>query len=314
MNKNMDLLLNDNVISVENLTKEYGNQLAVDNISFTVKKGEVFGFLGPNGAGKSTTINILLGLLKADSGECSILGRDIANLDEDSYSKIGVVFEEKNLYTGLTGFENLKFFADLYGIERDRIKYLLGKFDLSDAAKKRVKNYSKGMRQRLLLCRALLHEPELLILDEPTGGLDPVSLGVIHQSILDFKKAGKTILLSTHYMEEADLLCDRLAFISKGSIIAVDTPDNLKKQFGEEVLEIKVQLIEDSNKLKKVQGILSEDDSMVRKDNIHSILLSMDFVDVGSKLDKIRKITDIINIHSREATLHDVFIKLTTDY
>src|SRR5690554_6551160 len=228
------------VIQVKTLSKSYGKVKAVNTIDFSVQEGEIFGFLGPNGAGKTTTIRILLGLEKADQGSCLIFGNDSTNFDEKIFKKIAVVFEEKNLYLRLSGYQNLKFFADLYSIPNDdRILLLLKKFGLDAAANRQVKTYSKGMKQRLLICRALLHDPDLLILDEPTGGLDPLSLELIHQSIQEFKEAGKTVFLSTHYMEEADSLCDRLAFINQGNIIALSSPEDLKSKYGEEVLEVK---------------------------------------------------------------------------
>ncbi len=301
------------IIEIKNLSKRYKDNMAVKDISFSVNKGEVFGFLGPNGAGKTTTINILLGLLHPDKGKCMIFQRDIREIDKTIYKKMGVVFEEKNLYNRLTGFQNLKFFADMYGVSIDRINYLLNKFDLSDAASRQVKTYSKGMRQRLLICRALLNEPELLILDEPTGGLDPVSLRIIHNSILDLKKKGKTILLSTHYMEEAERLCDRLAFINKGKIITISTPDQLKKKYGEDILAIRIKCLKRDTCIGKIERILEAYDSIAFEDNYTSVLLSMNYTNLGEKLDKVKELADIISIHSREASLHDVFIRITTN-
>ncbi len=299
------------IIEIKNLSKRYKNTTAVKNISFSVNKGEVFGFLGPNGAGKTTTINILLGLLHQDKGKCMIFQRNISEIDKSIYKKMGVVFEEKNLYNRLTGTQNLKFFGDMYGVGIDRINYLLNKFDLSEAASRQVKTYSKGMRQRLLICRALLNEPELLILDEPTGGLDPVSLRIIHNSILDLKKEGKTILLSTHYMEEAERLCDRLAFINKGQIITINTPDQLKKKYGQDILELRINCIKVDKSIGEIEKILEAYDSLVFEDNYTSVLLSMKYNNLGEKLDKVKQLTDIISIHSREASLHDVFIRIT---
>lgn len=301
------------VIEIKNLSKRYKNNMAVKDISFSVNKGEVFGFLGPNGAGKTTTINILLGLLHPDNGKCMIFQRNIREIDKTIYKKMGVVFEEKNLYNRLTGTQNLKFFADMYGVGIDRIKYLLNKFDLSDAASRQVKTYSKGMRQRLLICRALLNEPELLILDEPTGGLDPVSLRIIHNSILDLKKEGKTILLSTHYMEEAERLCDRLAFINKGEIITISTPDQLKKKYGEDILELRINCLKGDKSIAEIEEILEAYDSLIFEDNYTSVLLSMNYTNLGAKLDKVKELADIISIHSREASLHDVFIRITAN-
>lgn len=311
-NRNMeDLDEGLNIIEINNLYKEYKNKIAVKDISLTVKKGEIFGLLGPNGAGKTTTINILLGLLKPDRGICKIFQRDSIKIGEDIYEKMGVVFEEKNLYLRLTGYQNLRFFADLYGVNHDLIDHLLDKYDLSEAASRQVQTYSKGMRQRLLICRALLNDPELLILDEPTDGLDPVSLKIIHDSLQELKKQGKTILLCTHYMEEAERLCDRLAFIHNGEIIVINIPEKLKNKFGEELLEIKIHPV-DEEIITFLKGILGKKDNMVFNKNSISIFLFLKYPDTGKKLDIINKKSDIISIHSREASLNDVFIKITS--
>ena len=311
----------DLVIEVKNLMKRYGKFIAVNDISLSVKRGEVFGFLGPNGAGKTTTISILLGLARADKGTCFVLGKDSSKFDETLYNKIGVVFEEKNLYMRLSGFQNLKFFADMYGVPKKRVSYFLNKFDLEEAGDRQVKNYSKGMKQRLLICRALLNDPDLLILDEPTGGLDPLSLVIIHDSIKEFKSLGKTVFVSTHYMEEADSLCDRLAFINQGKIIALSSPEELKNRFGEELLEIKFDHKANKqsgneysieNKIEKIKSFLHKDDTFLMEEENSSILLSLNTSDWGKRLDQIRDLIEINSLHSREATLHDVFIKLAT--
>ncbi|MEJ6949927.1 ABC transporter ATP-binding protein [Natronospora cellulosivora (SeqCode)] len=318
-----DVLLHDKIneaekeaqiVKVSNLEKQYANVKAVNKISFSVTMGEIFGFLGPNGAGKTTTINILLGLERKDDGSCKLFGKESSSLDNNIYGKIGVVFEEKNLYQRLSGFHNLKFFADMYGVSRDRINYLLNKFGLDNAAKRQVKTYSKGMKQRLLICRALLNDPELLILDEPTGGLDPLSLEIIHKSIKEFKTAGKTVLLSTHYMQEAEILCDRIAFINQGKIIALSSPENFKKEYGEDILELKFNF-KNTDKIRKedinrIRNILEKNDELIIEENKLLIHLSLNSDNWGERLDKIRQIVSITNIHSREASLHDVFIKL----
>lgn len=297
------------VIEIKNLYKRYKNKTVVKNISLNVNKGEIFGLLGPNGAGKTTTINLLLGLQKPDQGSCRVFQINTAEMGEEIYKKLGVVFEEKNLYARLSGLQNLKFFADLYGVDHNVIYYLLEKYELLEAAKRQVKTYSKGMKQRLLICRALLNDPELLILDEPTDGLDPVSLRIIHNSLQELKKRGKTILLCTHYMEEAERLCDRLAIIHKGEIIAVNTPEDLKRKFGEEVLEIKLGAVEEDNTA-ILREILGFNDNVISNENNFSILLSLKSPDLGKKIDLIKEKADIISIHSREASLSDVFLKM----
>ena len=220
-----------NIIELAGITKKYGQLEAVKELSFSVTEGEVYGLLGPNGAGKTTTIGIITGLIRPSSGHCKVLGQDIKRVTDAFYSKMGVVFEEKNLYNRLTGTENLKFYANLYRVPNDRIISLLHDFELADVANRSVKTYSKGMKQRLLICRALLHDPELLILDEPTSGLDPVSLEIIRLAINSYKNKGRTIFISTHFMEEAERICDRIAFINRGRLITVDHPENLKKRY-----------------------------------------------------------------------------------
>ena len=224
------------IIELQNISKSYGKVEVLTGLSFSVKRGEIYGFLGPNGAGKTTTIGIMTGLLRPSSGNCKVLGLDINSINPSFYRKLGVVFEEKNLYNRLSGTQNLKFYANLYSVSRQRITNLLQVFQLDHVADRSVKTYSKGMKQRLLICRALLHDPELLILDEPTSGLDPVSLEIIRQAIHQFKEQGKTIFLSTHFMEEAEQLCDRVAFINRGRLITVDYPANLKKRYRQDSL------------------------------------------------------------------------------
>ncbi len=299
-----------NAIEVRNLTKKYNKDLVVNKVSFSVSKGEIFGFLGPNGAGKTTTIRILTGLEKKTAGDIRILGQDIEKINTDFFYRIGVVFEENNLYQRLTGFQNLRLFADMYGLGRERVIELLSKFGLKNVSYKTVNKYSKGMKQRLLICRALLNEPELLILDEPTGGLDPASVAIIHQAIKDFKAEGGTVFISTHYLEEADKLCDRLAFINHGEIIAVDYPDLLKERYGTSNLEVKI-LNKDKQFLSRIVSLLTDDDEVIDREGFLIIRMPLNDKEIGKRLDKIRAETRIINIHSREASLHDVFISLT---
>ncbi len=298
------------VIEVNNLVKEYNKERVLNNISFTVKKGEIFGFLGPNGAGKTTTIRILTGLLEKTSGGCRLLGQDIDNIDRSFYHRIGVVFEENNLYQRLSGYHNLKLFADMYNVNYERIEELLSKFGLKTSSQKLVRKYSKGMKQRLLICRALLHKPELVILDEPTGGLDPTSVEIIHQAITEFKASGGTVFISTHFLEEADKLCDRLAFLNIGKIIAIDYPELLKEQYGTPILEIKV-INKNEEFLNWVKSILRDNDTIKTEESYSLIQLSFDNKEIGEMIDRIKEKTRVLSIHSREANLRDIFITLT---
>jgi len=300
----------DYPIIIEDLKKEYGKVKALKGISFQVKKGEVFGFLGPNGAGKSTTLNILTGLLQPTDGESYIFNEKSKNLSKTTKHKMGVVFETNNLYKRLTGRENLNFFADLYNVDTSKVEELLAFFDLTKAGDRQVKNYSKGMRQRLLIARALLNDPQLLILDEPTSGLDPQSVEMIHRAVEDFSSQGNTVLLSTHFMEEADRLCDRIAFINEGEIVTITPPSELKSQFGTKILEIVIKRNDFNSD--KLQNIVSDENIKEEKERI-LIELPLDTKDLGKKLDTIKDNFEVLSIHTREATLHQVFLELINE-
>ena len=209
--------------------------VAVDDISFDVDKGELFGLLGPNGAGKTTTVKVLTTLLLPTSGTVRILGYDITKKPEPIRSRIGFIFGgERGLYWRLSAVDNLRYFASLYHIDPEvssrRIPELLDMVGLGDRSKEKVEGYSRGMMQRLHIARTLLHDPELLFLDEPTMGLDPVGARELRQTIRNLQQGGKTILLTTHYMFEADALCQRIAVINHGKIVAMDTPEVLKRE------------------------------------------------------------------------------------
>ena len=209
---------------------------AVDGIDLRVEPGEIFGVLGPNGAGKTTTLKMLSTLLEPTSGEAYVLGIDVRRRPREVRARLGAMLSgERSLYWKLTGRENLEYFAALYHVKphqtRDRIDRALGSVDLLDRADDYVERYSTGMRQRLALARALLPDPPLLILDEPTVGLDPQAARDLRDRVRELQRAGRTILLTTHYMEEADQLCDRVAIIDHGRIVALDTPAALKREF-----------------------------------------------------------------------------------
>ncbi len=294
------------VIEVKNLTKRYGQFVAVDNISFAVGSGEVFGFLGPNGVGKTSTIRVLTGLSRATEGSCCILGEEMTPDNKAVRHKIGVVFEEPNLYARLSGQQNLRFFATLYGVQKQRIVDLLDEFQLSDAGNKPVANYSKGMKQRLLICRALLGDPELLILDEPTSGLDLASVELIRGHVRSFAEQGKTVFMSTHSLEEADELCGRVAFMNHGKIIAEGDPATLKLHYGQDYVQIDVipmvPLPEFRAITERLEPIRTEQDGKVI-----SISLGLTKDTLGHDIDRLRSVGRILRIHSQEASLKDVF-------
>ena len=217
-------------VEVDNLAKYYGQLLAVDPISFGVRKGEFFGFLGPNGAGKTTTVRILTGVIKADGGTASILGYRVGSLKAKQVT--GVVPEMANAYVDLSAWDNLMLMAELHGVPasmaRERSAVLLQDLGLLPRKDSLVKTYSKGMKQRLILCMALVSNPEVLFLDEPTSGLDVQSSRLIQDLLRRLNEAGNTIFLTTHNMDEANELCDRIAIIDKGKIVAMDAPEKLR--------------------------------------------------------------------------------------
>lgn len=279
----------DPMIEVKNLTKYYNNFLALDKISFHVKGGEIFSFLGPNGAGKTTTFKILTGLIKATSGQVYVMGFDINKEPHEFKFKIGVLFEQPYLYERLTSFQNLYFFSKIYKVEKYKIDKLLEEVDLFDKRNSLAGNLSKGQKQRLSIARTLLHDPEILFLDEPTSGLDPASAIEVRKIINKLCASGKTIFLTTHYMEEADQLSHHLAIINSGNIITTDTPENLKEKHGEKKLEIKYI-------------------SNGRVD-LKTFTLSnkADFKEISEILGE----NEIKDIRIKEPTLEEVFIKLT---
>lgn len=217
-------------IEAENLARSFKDRRAVKGISFVVEHSEIFGFLGPNGAGKTTTIRMLSGQLRPTDGTARVMGQDIVHNRKSLLPNIGVVFEYQNLYTRLSARDNLIFMARLYGVNKSRIDHVLHQMGLKEREKERVKKFSNGMKQRLLIARALLHEPKVLFLDEPTRGLDPGVARDIRKFVTLLANDGVTIFLTTHYMEEADQLCDRVAIIDHGQIVAMDSPGRLKAQ------------------------------------------------------------------------------------
>lgn len=273
-------------IFVENLSKKYGDIEAVKNLSFCVKKGTIFGLLGPNGAGKSTTINMLTCQSHPSSGTAYVNGFNILTDSKEIKRRIGVVFESQNLYEELSIYENLNFFRRLYGFPTKKINEVLQAVGMKKNPKDKVKTLSKGLKQKVMIARALINDPDILFLDEPTSGLDPHSAREIRQTIIDFKRKGKTVLITTHNMEEADFLCDYLAIIHKSIIIALNTPKNLKKEYGEDIVRIET-----------ISGEIYESQLNTKKSS-----------DIFKNLSDNNQ---IFLVHSEEATIEDVFIKLT---
>ena len=235
------MALKEAAIVVESLTKKFGDITAVDGLSLTVDKGELFGLLGPNGAGKTTTINILCGLLEPTSGSVEVGGYDVRKETSKAKKQIGVSPQETAVYPHLTGRENIELFANLHAMSKDKLKKnvdeLLQKLSLRDYAKRQAGKYSGGMMRRINLAMALVHDPEIAFLDEPTVGMDPQSRRAVWDFIRELKKRNKTVLLTTHYMEEDEELCDRVGIIDNGRLISLGTPQQLKKQFNARNLE-----------------------------------------------------------------------------
>lgn len=299
----------ENIIEVKKLTKKFGDFTAVDGVSFGVEKGEIFGFLGPNGAGKSTTISMLSTLITSSSGNARINDFDISEQTNEVRRSIGLVFQDPSLDDRLKAEENLLFHARLYGLSKkeytERIKEVLDLVELWDRRESLVKSFSGGMKRRLEIARGLIHYPKLLFLDEPTLGLDPQTRAHIWEYILKLRESQQmTIFMTTHYMNEAEY-CDRIAIIDQGKIIALDTPANLKKKVGGDIIQLKSQ---EKDKLKKeikekYKIKIKEIDGKLQIEvpDGESFLPKL-FNDLSTKIDAIEL---------RKPTLEDVFLKLT---
>jgi fluoroquinolone transport system ATP-binding protein len=279
------------ILEIQNLSFLYpkSEKKAVNNVSFHIKKGEIFGFLGPNGAGKSTTQKVIIGLLKGYNGNVELLGKNLKKWKNDLYEHIGVCFEFPNHYQKLTALENLKLFSSFYRNNTVDLLDLLAMVDLEKDANQRVSSFSKGMKTKLNFARALLNNPQMLFLDEPTTGLDPVSARQIKNIIHEKKKQGATIFLTTHNMTDADELCDRVGFMVDGRLVLIESPKDLKLEHGKKI--VRVEYLHNG-------GIASEEFTLT---------------DLGSNTSFIKLLNSgkVQTIHTQEATLDDVFIKVT---
>jgi ABC-2 type transport system ATP-binding protein len=282
--------MHEMAIIAENLTYRYGKVTAVDRIDFRVARGEVLGFLGPNGAGKTTTVKMLTGQAQPTEGRALLLGIDVNRYPNKVQAQIGVAFEISNLYEQMSAVENLTLFARLFGVRNFDANALLEKVGLSGRGNERVSGYSKGMKQRLMLARALVNHPRILFLDEPTDGLDPVSSETIRAIIRDASEQGTTVFLTTHDMMEADKLAHRVAFINQGKIVALDRPQVLKQQFGRRTLKVEVECPD--GRLETREIILDQEDTPQAVRHLFAQ-------------------ERIVTVHSEEATLEDIFIRVT---
>lgn len=296
------------IIETKNLTKKFEKLVAVNKLNLKINQGEIFGLLGPNGAGKTTTLSMLATLVPPTEGSATVNGFDVAREPSKVRQNIGFVFQDPSSDDMLTGRENLYLHALMYGVDMKDINKkmdgVLKLVDLLDRQNERMKKYSGGMRRRLELARGLLHEPKILFLDEPTLGLDPQTREHLWGYIKKLSTEKKvTIIITTHYMEEADKLCDRLAIIDRGKVVALDTPEKLKKGLGGDVVRLKIKKpnISAVKKLKYVKSAKSADG-----------ILTLTVNDAGRHLQEIlRKVGAVESVESRSPTLNDVFLHFT---
>lgn len=275
-----------NIIEVKSLEKIFANKSAIESVDFTVKKGEIFGFLGPSGSGKTTTIKILTGQLNPTSGMAKVFGEPVSKLKKPEYrQRFGVLTDNSGLYSRLSIYDNLKLYCKLYDAPLSKIDEVLAIVNLNAAKLKKISTLSKGMTQRVILARALIHEPELLFLDEPTSALDPTNSLHIHEGLRALNAKGTTIFLTTHDMHEADTLCDRIAFLNRGKIQLMDTPNKLKQNYTDSTMTIELTSGE--------QVILP-----TGADGAHELFAYM-------------KADEIVTVHSNEPTLGEVFVQVT---
>lgn len=276
----------ENIIEVQSLEKVFANQTALEDVNFHVKKGEIFGFLGPSGSGKTTTIKILTGQLNQTSGKATVFGAPVSEMKKGkSRKKIGVLTDNSGLYGRLSIYDNLKLYCDLYEVSINRIDEVLDIVNLKSEKKKIVSKLSKGMLQRVTLARTLIHQPQLLFLDEPTSALDPANAQHIHNGLRALNARGTTIFLTTHDMNEAELLCDRVAFLNKGQIRLMDEPGKLRKSYSDSTVTVELK-----NEEKVVLKATAED---------------------AQQLFEYMTSNNVATIHSNEPTLGDIFVEVT---
>ena len=268
------------MIKVERVTKRFGDNIALNQISFSINEGEIFGFLGPSGSGKTTMINILTGQLQANSGKTELLGKDSQKLLPSDFEELGLVGDTSGYYEKLSLYNNLLLFARLYGVSKSRIEEILKQVGLYDSKDTPAEKLSTGMRQRMLLARALINYPKVLFLDEPTSGLDPTTSKKIHKLLQELKERGTTIFLTTHDMNEATLLCDNLALLNKGDLIEQGSPSEIIQKYNTEK-KVAVTYSDSTKKVVRFEDLQQED------------------------------YKKMMSIHSCEPTLEDIFIKLT---
>jgi len=307
--------MNSELLVARNLKKSYGSRMAVDGISFTLARGEIFGLLGPNGAGKSTTISMLAGLIQPSEGQIFVEGLEMQANMKRVKARLGLVPQELALYPTLSARDNLVFFGQIYGLRgkvlRQRIDQVLEMIQLTDRAGEPIQNYSGGMKRRVNLGVGLLHQPDILFLDEPTVGVDPQSRNAIFESVEALNRAGLTIIYTTHYMEEAERLCQRVAIVDHGQVIALDTPANLVRSLGDELIRIEIAdgetegISEQVRRLPSVKSLTHQGQQMeIRSHRPQETLIEV--LGITSRLGKRVSALEIL-----EANLETVFLTLT---
>jgi len=302
-------------IEAVNLTKRYGSIEAVDHVSFEVKEGEIFGFLGPNGAGKTTTIRMLTGSTRPTFGNAKIAGQDSVKESLAVKQRIGVVSEFSNLYNEMSAWDNLMFIGELYGVDKytrtERAKQLLEVFQLYERRNAHINEYSKGMKRRVRIATALIHRPEVLFLDEPTSGLDVESSRLIRSLVRGLNKEGMTVFLTTHYIDEADQLCNRVAIIKQGKIITEDSPERLKSSLQEDyIIEIAFDRIDS-----EVERLLQTDPAVKgvekRGDKYHIHTTAPDSIIKKMVRYAASNNLEIVSMNTKQPSLEDAFVKYT---
>lgn len=274
------------LLELSHISKRYRTELALKDITMALHEGEILGFLGPSGAGKTTTIKIITGQLKPTGGEAKLLGTDAENMDASIYEKIGVVSDNSGVYEKMTVWQNLSVFAQIWNVKKERIEEVLKQVELWEHRKKLAGKLSKGQAQRLILARSVLHKPRVLFLDEPTSGLDPSTAVAIHKMLLDLKKEGMAIFLTTHNMEEATKLCDKVALLYQGTIVEFGSPQELCLKY---------------NRDKRYQVLLNNHKEVILEQNPENV----------NKISDWMKKNEIQCIHSCEPTLETVFLQVT---
>ncbi|MCD6466899.1 MAG: ABC transporter ATP-binding protein [Methanomicrobia archaeon] len=295
------------MITLKDVTKKYGKFTAVDNLNLEIEEGDSFGFLGPNGAGKTTTILMAVGILRPTYGEIKVFDKDIRR-EIEIKKRIGVVSEQQYLYNNMTAYEYLNFFAELYDVDSDRVNEILDYMRLSDVKNKLLKEYSKGMRQKISVARAVLHDPDILILDEPAYGLDPKGVKEVRDLILTEKKKGKTIFISSHILTEIEKVCDNVGIIDKGKLVFEGKMDELKRKVSGgrrvyiELYKITKKIADTLKKLSFVQDISIEEN----------------IIQITTEEDKRKEISEIITesggviigMHEESVSLEDAFLRV----